>query len=117
MSGAEWGEAHQREAMRRIFEIAAIVSATNPMRALRIVLNPGYDAEVEVRYRKAMAQAGRNVAREMRRLHGLAEGRLVRSVTWRGESGEEYTVREDARADKSHGGGPLTWISRIRRAP
>lgn len=117
----EWTGAHRREAKARLCEVAAMLARADVAKYAVEGTSNGGSAQEDM-FRRALRYAASygadiDVAREVRRVDGLATGRLVRVVTWRGESGEEWVTREEALADKSHGGGRLARVTRIMRAP
>jgi hypothetical protein len=119
MRKREWTEAHRREALRRTYEIAAGFAGAGHDAAAAWIRSALGWVDSEAHWREALGLASVDPARidrEVRRVRALAEGRLVREVTWRGESGEESTDRAMAAADKSHGGARFARITRIRKA-
>lgn len=120
MSARLWTEAHRREALRRLYEIAAEqVGAGNESRVAKGCPHEsdiGNEDEYTFALRHGLLLNAARIDREVSRIRALAEGRLVRVTTWRGQSGEEYATYAAADADKSHGGCRLTRITRIRKA-
>ena len=93
----KWTTKHAREAQRRAYEIAA----TLPEREGRaLALDAEWGAASERYYRSALDTAGLDeprIEREVRRLRGLAEGRLVRTTSTR------YYVRQPGALDEDFG--------------
>lgn len=117
-----WGGAHQREALRRTYEIAAQMVAENRgPSADRLALDLRADVGSEQEWvRRLLRWSGLDSARidrEVRRVHALAEGRLVRDRGWR-VGHEWYAEDERTLAERqTYPGRPLLRVTRIRRAP
>jgi hypothetical protein len=102
---APWTEAHRREAIRRIYELAAELSAENLCGAESMAKRALWYSEAAALWSAFLGSwfDADRVKREVRRLRGLAEGRLVRerAMTYRNKGGRHVCVR----------------ITRVRRAP
>ena len=119
----KWTAKHKREAMRRTYEIAATIDAR---RADDIARAASWGAECERRYRDNLSAAGldaQRIERDVRRVRGLAEGRLVREVTWhvRMIAGNLSCAMEEASArdmwrHATTTQGVLVRVARVRRA-
>jgi len=111
MSAAEWTEAHQREAVRRTYELAAAEAGRGDRIAadLFVVEAWGFAASEE-RWRRSLTICDIDPARidrEVRRVRALAEGRIVRDVT------SDRRLRPSPKGLVSV---PVR-VTRIRRAP
>jgi hypothetical protein len=77
-----WRQKHQREALRRIYEIAGeAVAACGEDVGLSIAVSALWSAASEQHFRDGLAEAKfdhARIEREVRRVRGLAEGRLKR---------------------------------------
>ena len=133
MKAIEWTGAHKREALRRSYELAAELSAVDRSTLLadtlaRAALGACRDLG---RFSALLSTVGYDAARierELRRVDGLATGRLVREVwyciRWRGS--DDLFGRSQSRADaeasvmreRPRGArGCIVRVTRIRRAP
>lgn len=97
---SEWTDAHRMEALRRTYELAAELAALSTeqgrieglLGGAHVIAADGID-----RWAEDLRDAGFDVARvdrEVRRVDGLATGRLVREPT------ERYEVRHHGRTDQ-----------------
>lgn len=115
-----WTEAHRREATARQCEIAAEMYRTGKDTDANYLGDcPSVDADEERGWRAALGEVGLDAARieaEVRRVDGLATGRLVRETFFlAGRGGEVYQRREDAASRVRSSGLPVVRRSRIRR--
>lgn len=137
MSGAEWTEAHQREATVCLLEIARNAALrgdrTTMLKAVRCAALSEMGDEGSFRRRLSGLLDSRVVRREVRRVRRLAEGRLVRETVWQsrrrysdGSSGSLGLEEADTCAallvlvDIHHidrGQVNIFRVTRIRRAP
>lgn len=126
-----WTAKHKAEAQRRTYEIAATL---NPLPAIDLAQAALWGAQCERRYRDNLSNAGFDaprIEREVRRLRGLAEGRLVRETAWRvrylahaGAFGsvtvdltrEEAMSARDRMRSESGWDGVVVRVERVRRA-
>lgn len=122
MSAKSWTEAHRREAARRIYELAAELSASNLLGAESLANRAIRYSNSESGWRDFVAGwfDPARVDREVRRVRALAEGRLLREpIEWwaktRNGTGIKGNDREEAESMCGKGYG-LVRISRIRRA-
>lgn len=117
-----WGEAHQRETARRLYEIAAEYAGRgDDLRALEIASEITDDLS-EAAFRESLFDPPGpdmgmvQIEREVRRIRALAEGRLVRSeervVLW--PDGIKRPLVTDTAVPK---GWPILRVTRIKRAP
>ena len=128
----EWTEKHQQEALRRTYEIAAeLVGAGKVQEATYLVSNAGYYAGAEDSWRGDLADAdgpafdAARIDREVRRVRGLAEGRLVRETVREardrhGDTRRTYPpgeIRREERALVASQGGGIVRVTRVRRLP
>jgi len=93
----KWTNEHRCEAARRAYEIAATIDEP---RARALALDYMWGTLNEANYREVLRAAGLDaprIAREVRRLRGLAEGRLVRTTSTR------YYVRQPGALDEEFG--------------
>ena len=129
VSAAPWTEVHRREAVIRSAELlvfalrrdlpVAKASDVADMLGANVLLAEGFaDVETEHGWRRWLSLATKwaNANREVRRVRGLAEGRLVRETMWRA-AGFEYEDRTLAVDRQDFRGGPIVRVTRIRRAP
>lgn len=135
MSGSEWTDAHRREAVRRLYEIAAEfigIDSEDPMGPQRgqilmassITLRPWSYAETEAIWRCELINYhldAARISREVRRVRRLAEGGLVRETVWQARDEDGDVIREDE--DERHAndllgaeGVRIVKVTRIRRA-
>lgn len=128
MSEKPWTEAHRREALRRTHEIAAEVSPEAPANAERLALCAHAWTVNEKKWRSLLRMPGHagldpaRIDREVRRVRGLAEGRLVReparwALRFRDGARIERPTREGIdRVHDDYTGGVIVRITRIRKA-
>lgn len=119
----KWTDEHRSEARRRAYELAATLPA---QKARTIALDAEWGAAGEQHYRRILREAGLDtgrIEREVRRLRALAEGRLVREVTWhvRMIAGNLSCAMEEASARDMwrHAittQGVVVRVARVRRA-
>ena len=133
-----WTIAHQNEALRRTYEIAAIMAARGDVGdprgdspgAHQARAMGGYPAATEVQFRQGLATwacfDGKRIDREVLRVRALAEGRLVRMDHWialdtlklmhdRKFYGDGAEDKARARA-REYAGIVVVRVSRIKRA-
>ena len=133
MSAIEWTEAHRREALRRCYELAAELAAETRATLLADTLARAALGACRGlgRFSALLVTVGHDAARierELRRVDGLATGRLVREVwyciRWRGS--DDLFGRSQSRADaevsvmreRPRGARDcIVRVTRIRRAP
>lgn len=126
-----WTEKHRREALRRTYEIAAeIVSTGRHLDADMFVNCAREHCATERKFQVHVAFVFADhirIDREVRRVHALAEGRLVRETQWKvrgrlGDLGGPYDNAEEARKvarGKALAGladVQIVRVTRIRRA-
>ena len=92
MTPITWTEAHRIEARRRCYEIAAVMAESLPDWQPGALIASYGSAESMRLVLRAMGCDPARIARELRRVDGLATGRLVRVVVWRGSRRSERTV-------------------------
>jgi hypothetical protein len=129
----EWTEAHQREALRRTYEIAAeLVGVGRDDDARCLTIRPERAAWSEKGWRVSLFEGrlnGARIDREVHRVRGLAEGWLVRETSERietrwadpGQPGRSgHATIEEARRVRAACTSPVivmrTRVTRIRRA-
>ena len=83
MTPITWTEAHRIEARRRCYEIAAVMAESLPDWQPGALIASYGSAESMRLVLRAMGCDPARIARELRRVDGLATGRLVRTVRWR----------------------------------
>lgn len=117
----KWTYKHTREAIRRAYEIAATLGEIN---AEEIANGATFGAQSERRYRDNLSAAGltaSRIEREVRRLRGLAEGRLVRTTSTRhyvrqpGALDEDFGTPSGARLAASQRLGAVAITARVVR--
>lgn len=121
-----WGKVHTREALRRTYEIAAELVATDPETAARLgrvcaapMAEGAWRAFLEGAPTRGAPRLGLDrarIVREVRRVRALAEGRLVREterlVLW--PDGCKRPIVGDVPFPK---GWPVLRVTRIHRCP
>ncbi|HSM93421.1 MAG TPA: hypothetical protein VLT47_11095 [Anaeromyxobacteraceae bacterium] len=89
-----WTEAHRQEALRRTYELAAEIADVNDRRngGPWIARHAFANVFDEQRWRGLLSSTfdAARIEREVRRVRGIAEGRLVR------EKGYRYEIRQGA---------------------
>lgn len=112
---APWTEAHEAERHRRTYEIAATL---RPVEAVAMVRHDFHGSIGEAGWRRVLDGAGLDPARidrEVRRVRGLARGRLMRETWWR-VGLCWYADRDRAKQERRDMGAPMFRVTRIRRA-
>lgn len=103
---APWTEAHRREALRRTYEIAGeFAESTRGVVPDGILECPRQMAQEEQTWRADLGSclSAARIAREVRRVRALAEGRLVRETSERWEVAFPDGGREGRGDDPDHG--------------
>ncbi|HSN16444.1 MAG TPA: hypothetical protein VLT61_17550 [Anaeromyxobacteraceae bacterium] len=117
---SEWGPKHSLESDARSMEIAAeLRRAGNVSASYGLACAP---SATESDFRRSIGAAGLGPARidrEVRRVRGLAEGRLVRETGWRGTSRDGSTLawtQDPATARRwRETGARVVRVTRIRK--
>lgn len=129
-----WRQKHQREARRRIYEIAAEVDGVSSEHvASSIVASVLWSSASERHFRDGLAEANfdqNRIDREVRRVRGLAEGRLTRErivqvrrggtggLVWSGiDTPENVAIARALWHERANTRQPgrLVYVTRIRR--
>ena len=87
-----WTDLHKREALRRTYELVAeLIGQGRDSDAEELLEVPHNMAELEETWRADLGSAfsAERIEREVRRVHALAEGRLVRREGWGFKTGPE----------------------------
>ena len=132
MNKPKWQQKHQREALRRVYEIAGeVVAACGEDVGLSIAESALWTAASEQHFRDGLAEAKfdhARIDREVRRVCGLAEGRLARmrmvqvhrggtgGIVWSGiDTPENVTIARGLLRERANTRQPgrLVYVTRI----
>lgn len=119
-----WTERHRAEALRRTYEIIAEQADRSPAgrREQTVRVDVGSEDEwVDCLGWVLDIDDPARIDREVRRVRGLAEGRLVRWQGWQGTTRDGGTMGRTASAETAQrwkeNGAKVVRVTRIRRAP